>query len=548
MFHSNVFLTLRQHPTRMKQRAGIAMQCGTLAALLMAFSGTSVQAATPSLPDGLTEQKIDDVVTKAQKAFDVPGIAVGVIHDGKIVFAKGYGRREDNEKSGKVDPNTLFAIGSNSKEFTATALATLVDEGKLKWTDRVIDVMPEFRVSDPWITHEFRVSDLLTHHSGMGLGAGDMMLFSHSTFTRKDVLAALPYMPFTGRFRADYAYNNLLYVVAGALVEKISGQTWEHYVQTHLIDAAGLPACQSTFPVKGQTDVAAGQGSDGVLPDRATLEPVAVAPAGGVWCSVNGMNRWVQTLLNGGKTVEGRKIISLAQRDALWAPSALIPVPDSGSKTQSHFRAYGYGWFMEDFYGLKRVWHTGTISGMVSYVSMLPEKNTGLVVLTNHYANSATAAIAVTMSSLIATGKSADWVAYWQDQTKKAQDKAEKEASTTGPGSPARPFIALPVSDLKDYVGLYHDSWRGDIRLSLKGKDLVMTFGKAEGLSGTLSALPHDLFVAKWQNRAEDAEDDSYVQFERNTSGKVTGFHMQVVGSDFSFDAQDLHPLKVSAQ
>lgn len=548
MFHLNVFPTQRQLHTRMKQRANIAMQCGTLTALLMALSGTSVQAATPALPDGLTEQKIDDVVSRAQKAFDVPGIAVGVIHDGKIVFAKGYGRREDNEKSGKVDPNTLFAIGSNSKEFTATALATLVDEGKLKWTDRVIDVMPEFKVSDPWITREFRVSDLLTHHSGMGLGAGDMMLFSHSTFTRKDVLAGLPYMPFTGRFRADYAYNNLLYVVAGALVEKISGQTWEHYVQTHLIDAAGLPACQSTFPVKGQTDVAAGQGSDGVLPDRATLEPVAVAPAGGVWCSVNGMNRWVQTLLNGGKTVEGRKIISLAQRDALWAPSALIPVPDSATKTQSHFRAYGYGWFMEDFYGLKRVWHTGTISGMVSYVSMLPEKNSGLVVLTNHYANSATASIALTMSSLIATGKSADWVTYWQDETKKAEDKAAKEASTTGPGSPARPFIALPVSDLKDYVGVYHDAWRGDIRLSLKGNDLVMTFGKADGLDGTLSALPHDLFVAKWQNRAEDAEDDSYVQFERNTSGKVTGFHMQVVGSDFSFDAQDLHPLKVSAQ
>ncbi|MCP1270874.1 serine hydrolase [Acetobacter cerevisiae] len=548
MFHSNVFPTLRQHPTRMKPRANIAMQCGTLAALLMALSGTSVQAAAPALPDGLTEQKIDDVVSRAQKAFDVPGVAVGVIHDGKIVFAKGYGRREDNEKSGKVDPNTLFAIGSNSKEFTATALATLVDKGKLKWTDRVIDVMPEFKVSDPWITREFRVSDLLTHHSGMGLGAGDMMLFSHSTFTRKDVLAGLPYMPFTGRFRADYAYNNLLYVVAGALVEKISGQTWEHYVQTHLIDAAGLPACQSTFPVKGQTDVAAGQGSDGVLPDRATLEPVAVAPAGGVWCSVNGMNRWVQTLLNGGRTVEGRKIISLAQRDALWAPSALIPVPDSAAKTQSHFRAYGYGWFMEDFYGLKRVWHTGTISGMVSYVSMLPEKNSGLVVLTNHYANSATASIALTMSSLIATGKSADWVTYWQDETKKAEDKAAKEASTTGPGSPARPFIALPASDLKDYVGVYHDAWRGDIRLSLKGNDLVMTFGKADGLAGTLSALPHDLFVAKWQNRAEDAEDDSYVQFERNTSGKVTGFHMQVVGSDFSFDAQDLHPLKVSDQ
>ncbi|WP_215762600.1 serine hydrolase [Acetobacter sp. P1H12_c] len=520
-------------------------QCGALAALCLVVAGTSVQAATVSLPDGLTEKQIDDVVNKARQAFDVPGVAVGVIHDGKIVFAKGYGRKADNEKSGQVDTSTLFAIGSNSKEFTATALATLVDEGKLKWTDRVNDIMPEFRVSDPWITRDFRVSDLLTHHSGMGLGAGDLMLFSHSTFTRKDILAALPYMPFTGRFRADYAYNNLLYVVAGALVEKVSGQTWEHYVQTRLIDTAALPACQSTFPVKGQVDVAAGQGSDGVLPDHA--EPSAMAPAGGVWCSVNGMNRWVQTLLNGGQTVDGRKVISLVQRDALWAPHALLPLPDSADRTKSHFRAYGYGWFMEDFYGLKRVWHTGTVSGMVSYVSMLPEKNTGLVVLTNHDDNHATYSIALTMSALIATGKSDDWVAYWQNEARKTQAKAAQEASTTGPGSPARPFITRPASELKEYVGLYHDAWRGDIRLFLKNNTLVMEFGKADGLSGTLSALPHDLFVAKWQNRAEDAGDDSYVQFERDMSGKVTGFHMQVVGSDFSFDAQDLHPLKVSA-
>lgn len=545
MFQTQVFPSMHSNQTRSKRRFSMFVQCGALAALCLVVAGTSVQAATVSLPDGLTEKQIDDVVNKARQAFDVPGVAVGVIHDGKIVFAKGYGRKADNEKSGQVDTSTLFAIGSNSKEFTATALATLVDEGKLKWTDRVNDIMPEFRVSDPWITRDFRVSDLLTHHSGMGLGAGDLMLFSHSTFTRKDILAALPYMPFTGRFRADYAYNNLLYVVAGALVEKVSGQTWEHYVQTRLIDTAALPACQSTFPVKGQADVAAGQGSDGALPDHA--EPSAMAPAGGVWCSVNGMNRWVQTLLNGGQTVDGRKVISLAQRDALWAPHALLPLPDSADRTKSHFRAYGYGWFMEDFYGLKRVWHTGTVSGMVSYVSMLPEKNTGLVVLTNHDDNHATYSIALTMSSLIATGKSDDWVAYWQNQARKAQAKAAQEAATTGPGSSARPFITLPDSELKEYVGLYHDAWRGDIRLFLKNNALVMEFGKADGLSGTLSALPHDLFVAKWQNRAEDAGDDSYVQFERDMSGKVTGFHMQVVGSDFSFDAQDLHPLKVSA-
>lgn len=515
-------------------------------AAVLAFLALPVYAA-PQLPHGLTEQQIDDVASRAQAAFHVPGLAIGVVHDGKIVFAKGYGQKAEDGKSGKAGAATLFAIGSNSKEFTATALATLVDAGKLKWTDRVTDVMPEFRVSDPWITRDFRVSDLLTHHSGMGLGAGDLMLFSHSTFSRQDVVAALPYMPFTGRYRADYAYNNLLYVVAGALVEKISGQTWEKYVQTHLIDAAGLSACQSTHPVAGQTDVATGEGDSGILPDRSALTPSAMAPAGGIWCSVNGMNRWVQTLMNGGKTAEGKTIISQTQRDALWAPSALLPLPDTAEKTQTHFRAYGYGWFMEDFLGLKRVWHTGTVSGMVSYVSILPEKKTGLVVLTNRDDHHATYAIATTLSALIATGKSEDWVGYWQKEAEQATSKKAEKAATVGPGSPARPFISLPAAALQDYVGVYHDAWRGDIRVSLTQGALTLSFSKANGLTGTLQALPHDLFVAKWQDRANDAGDDSYVQFERNTEGKVTGFHMEVIGSDFSFDVQDLHPVKVSS-
>lgn len=505
-------------------------------------------AAPAALLPGLSAAQIDAVVARARDAFHVPGVAVAVVHDGQVVFARGYGRRGEDAHSGNVDTRTMFAIGSNTKEFTTTALATLVDAGKLKWDDRVIDHMPEFRVADPAITRDFRVSDLLTHHSGMGEGAGDLMLFSHSTFTRPEVLAALPYMPFTAPFRVDYAYNNLLYVVAGALVEKISGTSWENYVQSHLIDAAGLPACQSTPPVSGQMDVATGQGEDPALPDRTTLRLPAVAPAGGIWCSVDGVSRWVQMFLNGGKTPQGRTIISTAQRDVVWAPHALLPLPDTAQATQGHFRAYGYGWFTEDFFGKKRVWHTGTIDGMVSYVSFLPEMNTGIVVLTNHDDHHATYAIQTTLNSLVVTGKSDDWVQHWKDEATAKEAEAAKAAATDGPGSPARPFITLSAQAAHDYVGLYHDDWRGNLHVTQKGNELRLTFDKAIGLSGVLSALPHDLFVVRWDNRAQDAEDDCYVQFQRDMTGKVVGMKMQVIGSDFSFDAQDLHPRKVSDQ
>lgn len=519
--------------------------CRSVLLVAAALLGAPLSSQAASLPDGLTEDAIASVVERTRTAFHVPGIAIGVVQDGKVVFARGFGERAEDGRHGRVDTRTLFAIGSNTKEFTTTALAQLVDQGKLKWDDHVLDHMPEFRVSDPWITREFRISDLLTHHSGMGLGAGDLLLFSHSTFTRPEVVATLRYMPFTAPFRSAYAYNNLLYVVAGALVEKISGESWEDYVQKHLIDAAALPACQARPPVKGEDDAAVGEGEDGVLPDRTALRLPAVAPAGGIWCSVDGMNRWVQTYLNEGKTPEGRQIISKAQRDAVWTPHALLPLADTAEATGTHLRAYGYGWFTEDFFGRKRVWHTGTIDGMVSYVSFLPEMKNGIVVLTNHDDYRATYAIATTLSSLVATGKSADWVKHWRDELTVKEERQAKEAATSGPGSPARPFLHPGVQELSDYVGLYRDAWRGDMRVALKDDHLRLTFGKAEGLAGTLSALPHDLFVVRWDNRGQDAGDDCYVQFRRDTAGKVRDMNMQVIGSDFSFDAQDLHPVKV---
>lgn len=516
-----------------------------LAGALMVLPMREVRAET--LAPGLTAQDIDKTVERARKAFDVPGIAVAVVQDGKIVFSRGYGQRAEEAGSAQVDSRTLFAIGSNTKEFTATALAQLVDSGKLTWDDRVMDHLPEFRVSDPWITRDFRISDLLTHHSGMGLGAGDLMLFSHSRFTRKDVLAGLEYMPFTAPFRSRYAYNNLLYVVAGALVERLTGQSWEEAVQTRLIDASGLPACQSTPPYRGETDVATGQGDHAALPEKTARHIPAVAPAGGIWCSADGMARWAQIYLGGGQTPEGKRIFSSESRDALWAPHALLPLPDMAAATRTHFRAYGYGWFMEDFFGRKRVWHTGTIDGMVSYVTFLPELKSAVVILTNHDDHNATYALATTLSARIATGRSDDWIGYWKHKEDQAKAKEAAEAITTGPGSTARPFATLPASQQQDYLGDYQDDWRGQISVTRRGSELRMAFSRADGLIGTMHALPHDLFVVRWDNRGQDGEDDAYVQFERDVSGKVTGMKMQLVGSDFSFDAQDLHPKKIDA-
>ncbi|GBR41986.1 beta-lactamase [Neoasaia chiangmaiensis NBRC 101099] len=481
--------------------------------------------------------QIDRLAARVQKEFNVPGIGIGIVQDGHVVLARGYGV-QDGPGSPPVDARTLFGIGSNTKAFTAAGLGVLVDDGKLHWNDRMEDVLPGFQLADPWLTREFRVSDLLTHHSGMGLGAGDLLLFSRSNFARAELLPRLRDMPFTGRFRQDYAYNNLLYSIAGVTIEHVSHDSWEHFIQSRIIDAAGMPRCTTQSPTRPEPGFVTGHSvEDGVL--RATkIDPlIAAAPAGGIVCSIDGMNVWMRLLLAGGVAPNGQRILSEKTRDDLWTPHALLDVPDNAVMTGTHFRAYGYGWFLEDFHGAKRVWHTGTVSGMVSLTSMLPEAHAGVVVLTNQEDHAATQSLALSISEMLLGDKPNDWVKYYRDRENRDQARPK----------PQFRFVTLDPAEQHAFVGTYRDAWRGDLIVAQDTGGLRLTFSRADGLTGRLQPLPHDLFVVRWDNRAMDGSDDSYVQFHRDTSGKVTDMTLRVVDHDFSFDVQDMHPIRVEA-
>src|SRR5450432_3507288 len=197
------------------------------AAVVSLAACASANAASPRGP--LKAAEIDRLVAGAMAEFSVAAITVGNVKDGKLVFAKGYGVRESGRPAA-VDPDTLFAIGSNTKAFTTAALAILVDEGKLRWDDPVIDHLPDFRMADPYVTREFTIRDLLTHRSGLGLGAGDLLFVPATDFTRRDVLHALRFLKPVTSFRSQFAYDNLLYVVAGEVVAAASGMSWEEFV------------------------------------------------------------------------------------------------------------------------------------------------------------------------------------------------------------------------------------------------------------------------------------------------------------------------------
>ena len=338
-------------------------RCLAVPALALGFA--SVHAA-PTTAD------IDRLATRTLKEFSVPGIAIGVIKDGRVVLAKGYGVRETGGTAA-VDASTLFAIGSNTKAFTTAALSILVDEGKIGWDDRVIDYLPDFRMWDPYVTREFRIRDLLTHRSGLGTGAGDLMFVTPTDFTRNDLLRALRYLKPASSFRTQFAYDNLLYVIAGQIIPAVTGQSWEDFVTARILKPLRMEGCAvDDTRLTDRSNIAAPHVIvDGKLTQIPPLSIPLVAPAGAINCNVTGMLKWVSTQLARGKSPDGVQLFSAARSAEMWTPQTILPTGsnDRLALTRTHFASYGLGWSLEDIDGYERVSHNGGLPGMVTHVS-----------------------------------------------------------------------------------------------------------------------------------------------------------------------------------
>src|SRR5499426_4518144 len=332
--------------------------------------------------------------------------AVAVVKDGKVALAKGNGVRKLDEPA-PVDEQTLFGIASNTKAFTAAALAILVDEGKISWDDPVTKHLPGFQMYDPYVAREMTVRDLLTHRSGLGLGAGDLMFFPPTTFTREEIVALLRYIKPATSFRSKYAYDNGLYLVAGQVVAAVSGKSWDDFIKERIFAPLGMTA--SNTSVKDLRP-----GGDFVSPHQKVegrLQPVPymnidnTAPAGAINSNVAEMARWVITQLdegvihsvqNGGGQSGNRRLFSPRQSREMWLAQTPIPAgnpPPPLSALRSNFTGYGLGWGLSDYRGHKVVSHSGGLAGMVSRVRLIPDMKLGIVVLTNQEASGAMEAI-----------------------------------------------------------------------------------------------------------------------------------------------------------
>lgn len=485
----------------------------------------------------LSNSQIKQVVNNALETFDTPGMAIAIIHQGEIRHIAGYGVRNIASQE-PVDQDTLFRLASTSKAFTAASLAILVDEGRLTWHDKVIDHLPEFRMKAHWVTAEFTISDLLTHQSGLVDSAGDSMLWPEpSGFTHKEIIHNLRYLTPEYSFRSTYAYSNVMYIVAGEIVARISGMPYESFVAQRIFKPLNMQCYAGDMPEKALKNIATPYGArDGAayeIPRNGIHGTATVyAAAGGIVCNARSMAQWLKMLLNNGNMLDSQPIISEQQLSAMWYSRTILPMSDKEkARDRSHFKTYGYGWRKNDFLGYELISHTGTLSGMQAYVAMIPELELGVVLLNNGSNSYARLAVMQTLlrSYISQEGEvSKDWVEEYRLES--IEEKKKQQENRQVPQGSGRVLLSENA-----YVGQYQDPWFGVVKITRTVQGLRLNFPKMITLSGTLEPFDEHSFVVRWDN--QNAADDAFVHFKTRVSGEVHSLTM----SPFSLTERTSH-------
>lgn len=466
-------------------------------------------------------QGFDEYVNKAMKDWDVPGMAIAVVKDDKIVYAKGYGLREVG-KTAPVDENTIFAIGSSSKAFTAASIAMLVDEGKLKWDDPVTKYLPGFQLFDPYVTRQMTVRDMLAHR--IGLERGDQLWYA-TAYSREEILRRVRFLEPSSSLRSRFGYQNIMFLAAGEIVPSVTKKSWDDFVAERIFAPLGMKNSGTSIKtLSNSNDV-----STPHVKIEGKLEPVAwrlidnIAPAGSINSSVVDMAQWVRLHLGKGK-FDGKQIVSEAAVKEMQTPQTIIRIEANYPiiYPDAHFLNYGLGWFLSDFRGKKLVEHGGAIDGMRAFVAMVPEENVGVVILTNVSGTLLPQFLSYRIFDSYMGQQPKDWqaealikVKALEVQAKAAQEKALAERVTGTKHS----------LELQNYAGTYQSEMYGDVEIRFNGGKLTQHFGP--NFNGDLEHWNYDSFQVTWRDKVQGK---GLVTFSINAKGAVDSIDLGGMG------------------
>ncbi|MEO1030783.1 MAG: serine hydrolase [Bacteroidota bacterium] len=504
--------------------------------LILAFFAMSLTFSAQ-----IKDAKIDKLIQETLTTFEVPGISVGIYKDGQEVYAKGHGVRSLTTEEA-MNSETLVGVASNSKGFTCFALAMMVDAGKLQWDDPVRKYIPEFQLHDPWVTEHFTVRDLVTHRSGMGLGAGDLMFFPEGNdFIVQDVINNVKYLEPETSFRSKFAYNNNMFIIAGEVLKRVSGLSWEDFVETKIMKPVGMTSSKASYNrVEDKSNIidAHTRAEGKVIQIPHDWSETANA-AGGIVSNVHDMMTWAQFLMNDAVTKDGVRLLDSSLFHELWqlqTPLTVYP----GDWYNSNFRGYGLGWFVTDVKGgHKQVYHTGGLIGTVTQFTMIPDLDLAIVVLTNQMNGLAFHTITNTIKDSYLGYEDRQWLEKFGGRNTnylKYNDSLKADVYAKVAEIKGSPLLPKP----EQIVGTYNDDWFGDISISHNENGYSIKCIRSPRLFGALLPYNATTFVTKWNDRSYDA--DVFVQFTFDENGNAVSASMKYIApiTDFSFDFHDL--------
>jgi len=476
-------------------------------------------------------------IESTRDEWDVPGLSVTVVHNGQTVFARGFGVREIGQ-SEPVDEDTLFAIASNTKAFTAAAMAILQEDEQLEWDDRVQEHLPWLQLYDPWVSAELRIDDLLCHRSGLGTFSGDLLWWG-TDYTPRQVLMRSRHLKPAGSFRAHYGYSNLMFLAAGEVVASVSGQSWQSFIEERILNRIGMQrTVTSVEDLALRNNIA--------TPHKPSTEDVTPIPwvnwdtmaaAGGIISSADDMARWVTVQLAHGRIDDDNRLFSERSSRRMWSPHTIIPISESWQKRfpDTHFRAYGLGWSLSDYKGRKTVSHGGGYDGMYSQVMMVPEEDLGIVVLTNSMTGIAPAITYHILDDYLGDDPR-DWSAEGLKRDRKSRREFYERISKA---ITPKAEDTTPSHDLSAYTGTYTGDLYGDGIVELQDEKLLLRLLPNPDLVADLTHLHYDTFAIHWRHEfAWFAEGTA--QFLMDADGNINEIRLNVPNDDLWFHELEL--------
>jgi CubicO group peptidase (beta-lactamase class C family) len=474
--------------------------------------GTDAERLRTALSD------LEKYAETGMKDWQVPGLAIAIVQGDKVVYGKAFGVKT----AGRPEPvttSTVFQIGSTSKAFTAALVAMMVDEGKVGWEDRVIDHLADFRMYDPWVTREFTIGDLLAQHSGMPAYAGDGQAFLG--FDRDHIIRSLRFIKPVSSFRSRFAYVNNLFLVAGKVVERYTGRTWEEALAERIFKPLGM--AETSAGVDGYTksgDVATPHNIQGgkVAPLPLDMDWVYIyGPAGGINSNVLDMAQWIRLQINDG-TVDGKKLVSAENMDYTHSPKTI-----AGPDPRGHNVFYCLSWVYEEGASSPLIWHNGGTTGCHTMIAFWPRASVGIVVLSNQGTSQLPEALARRFGDLYFGAAPRDWSREGLEKVRAAAAEAKKER-------PAPPVVVVPPLPLEKYSGTYRNDVYESLRIEAGDNALAVTIGPRK-MRFPLQHWDRDAFILSYPVMGDEAS-ETFVRFQPDEGGAVKTVVLDLLNQD----------------